>query len=73
MADPIQIQQIRATTEKLNGFTGKDGSAELRARLAKQLGLPLRITPKAMLDIINKAYGVDEYKKAAEKVRRSPV
>ena len=25
MADPIQIQQIRATTEKLNGFTGKDG------------------------------------------------
>ena len=56
-----------------DGFTGKDGSAELRARLAKQLGLPLRITPKAMLDIINKAYGVDEYKKAAEKVRRSPV
>lgn len=56
-----------------DGFTGKDGSAELRARLAKQLGLPLRITPKAMLDIINKAYGIDEYKKAAEKVRRSPV
>lgn len=56
-----------------DGFTGKDGSAELRARLAKQLGLPLRITPKAMLDIINKAYGVDEYKKAAEKVRRSQV
>ena len=56
-----------------DGFTGKDGSAELRARLAKQLGLPLRITPKAMLDIINKAYGVDEYKKAAEKVRRGMV
>lgn len=56
-----------------DGFTGKDGSAELRARLAKQLGLPLRITPKAMLDIINKAYGIDEYKKAAEKVRRSLV
>ena len=56
-----------------DGFTGKDGSAEQRARLAKQLGLPLRITPKAMLDIINKAYGVDEYKKAAEKVRRGMV
>lgn len=56
-----------------DGFTGKDGSAELRARLAKQLGLPLRITPKAMLDIINKAYGIDEYKKAAEKVRRNIV
>ena len=56
-----------------DGFTGKDGSAELRARLAKQLGLPLRITPKAMLDIINKAYGIDEYKKAAEKVRRGMV
>lgn len=56
-----------------DGFTGKDGSAELRARLARQLGLPLRITPKAMLDIINKAYGVDEYKKAAEKVRRGMV
>lgn len=53
-----------------DGFTGKDGSAKLRARLAKQLGLPLRITPKAMLDIINKAYGIDEYKKAVEKVRR---
>ena len=52
-----------------DGFTGKDGSAELRARLAKQLGLPLRITPKAMLDIINKAYGVDEYKKAAEQIK----
>lgn len=56
-----------------DGFTGKDGSAELRARLAKQLGLPLRITPKAMLDIINKAYGIDEYKKAAEKVRHGMV
>ena len=52
-----------------DGFTGKDGSAELRARLAKQLGLPLRITPKAMLDIINKAYGVDEYKKAVEQIK----
>lgn len=52
-----------------DGFTGKDGSAELRARLAKQLGLPLRITPKAMLDIINKAYGIDEYKKAAEQIK----
>lgn len=52
-----------------DGFTGKDGSAKLRARLAKQLGLPLRITPKAMLDIINKAYGIDEYKKAAEQIK----
>lgn len=52
-----------------DGFTGKDGSAELRVRLAKQLGLPLRITPKAMLDIINKAYGVDEYKKAVEQIK----
>lgn len=52
-----------------DGFTGKDGSAKLRVRLAKQLGLPLRITPKAMLDIINKAYGVDEYKKAVEQIK----
>lgn len=51
-----------------DGFCGKDGSAEKRARLARELGLPIRITPKAMLDIINKAYGAEEYKKAAKKI-----
>lgn len=47
-----------------DGLTGRPDSALRRRMLAQRLGLPLRISANAMLEIINRAYGGDEYRKA---------
>ncbi len=49
-----------------DGLSGKDDSLEKRRQLAKVLGLPVRISANAMLDLLNSAIGYDEYKKALE-------
>lgn len=54
-----------------DGFSGKDGSSEKRLLLAKLLDLPKRISPKAMIDIINKAYSLEEYQTAVDKINKS--
>ncbi|MBQ2932879.1 MAG: DUF4093 domain-containing protein [Clostridia bacterium] len=49
-----------------DGLSGKDDSLEKRRQLAKVLGIPVRISANAMLDLLNSAIGYDEYKKALE-------
>ena len=56
--------QLTKATLYEDGLAGRDDSAELRRHLAAVLGLPARISANALIDIINKAYGYDEYKKA---------
>lgn len=51
-----------------DGLTGGDESAEKRRKLARVLGLPVRISTNALIEILNKAYGYEEYKKAVEKI-----
>lgn len=47
-----------------DGLSGGEGSSEKRRKLVKALGLPLRLSANAMLDILNSAIGYEEYKKA---------
>ncbi|MDO4744344.1 MAG: DUF4093 domain-containing protein [Clostridia bacterium] len=47
-----------------DGLSGGEGSSEKRRKLVKALGLPLRMSANAMLDILNSAIGYEEYKKA---------
>ncbi len=51
-----------------DGLTGGEESAEKRKRLAHMLGLPSRISTNALLEILNKVYGYDEYRAALKKL-----
>ena len=51
-----------------DGLSGGEGSGERRRALAKSLGLPLRISANALLEILNSAIGFEEYKKALKKI-----
>ncbi len=46
-----------------DGFSGKEDSAEKRAILAKKMNLPPSMSANALLDLINKIYGKEEYEK----------
>ncbi len=50
-----------------DGLTGKENSAEMRSKVARILGLPVDMTPNAMLEAIKAAYSMEEYKSAVEK------
>lgn len=52
-----------------DGLIGGEGSAPLRRALSAYLSLPPRISTKAMLEIINRIYGRDEYRAALLKVK----
>ena len=43
------------------GLSGREGSAEKRARLIKQLGLPERLTADALLDVLNATMSREEF------------
>ena len=64
----IKIDKARFFSD---GLSGKADSAEKRKRLAKILGLPVRISANAMLDIINKSIGLEKYESAIEKINES--
>lgn len=52
-----------------DGFSGRANSAELRQKLCRELSLPPRISANALLDMINKVYGAEEYKDAVKKIK----
>ena len=43
------------------GLSGRDGSAEKRAQLIKQLGLPERLTADGLLDVLNATMSREEF------------
>lgn len=47
-----------------DGLSGKSDSLKLRRAVLKELNLPLRLSPNAMIELINKADMYDEYKEA---------
>lgn len=51
-----------------DGFSGKSDSADKRKSLAKALSLPPNISANAMLEIINKIYGKEEYDKIKNRI-----
>ena len=43
------------------GLSGREGSAEKRTRLVKQLGLPERLTADGLLDVLNATMSREEF------------
>ncbi len=51
-----------------DGISGGDNSSETRKRLAKELGLPEKISSSALLKIINSYMTYEEYRNAVENI-----
>lgn len=54
-----------------DGFSGRADSGERRKKLAVILGLPVRISANAMLDIINKSIGREKYETAVKEINKN--
>ena len=54
-----------------DGLVGGSNSAELRSRLAVQLGLPASLTANALIEAINMLCSEQEYQEAVDTVRTS--
>lgn len=52
------------------GLSGGEQSFALRGALAKELGLPVRISANSMIDIINKTMTKEEFFSAVEKINK---
>ena len=61
---------ITKTTFYEEGLSGKEDSADLRKKLSKELGLPLRISANSLIEVLNTAFTIDEYRKAMDKIRK---
>ncbi len=67
------IKQGKKITKAImyqDGLSGGSESAEKRKKLVQILGLPIRMSANAMLEVLNSAIGYDEYKKALEKIHK---
>lgn len=54
-----------------DGLSGGKNSAELRKKLSQELSLPPRLSANAMMEIINRVYGYEKYKKALDKIKNN--
>ncbi len=63
-----QSKKITKAMLYADGLSGGNESAEKRKKLAKLLGLPVRMTANAMLNILNSAVGYEDYKAALAKI-----
>ena len=53
--------RIRKAGMYARGLSGREGSAEKRARLIKHLGLPERLTADGLLDVLNATMSREEF------------
>lgn len=53
--------KITKTDMYLKGLTGKEGSAELRAKLKRKLDLPEKLSTDGLLDVINALMSRDDF------------
>ncbi len=69
----IPAEQGKKITKAMlyeDGLSGSGDSAEKRKNLARILGLPVRLSANAMLDVLNSAIGYEEYKTALAKIEK---
>lgn len=62
------LEQVTKAEFYSDGFSGKEDSAEKREKLARRLSLPPLMSANAMLDMINKVYGAEEYRRIKDNI-----
>jgi len=62
---------ITKTMLYADGFSGRDDSQQKRIALAKELGLPARISANALIEVLNTAFSYEEYCAAADKINKN--
>lgn len=67
-ADKINEPQITKAMLYEDGLSGGEESVAKRKKLAQKLGLPVRISANALLEVLNIAIGYDEYKETLKKL-----
>ncbi len=65
-----QGQKITKAMMYEDGLSGSDASAEKRKKLSGVLGLPVRMSANAMLEVLNSAIGYEDYKSALAKIEK---
>ncbi len=68
---PKNDKPITKATLYEDGLTGKENSAQLRKKLSRELSLPPRLSAGGIIEIINRVYGYERYKKALDKIKGS--
>ena len=68
-----QGREITHTDFFEDGISGGENSSEIRKNLAKELGLPEKISSSSLLKIINSYMTYDEYRKAVENMKSDNV
>lgn len=70
VADAYRVYEPQITKAMLyeDGLSGGEESATKRKKLAQRLGLPVRISANALLEVLNLAIGYDEYKETLKKL-----
>ena len=53
-----------------DGLSGKDDSTQKRIKLAKALGLPMRISANALINVLNRAFTYEEYRREIDKINK---
>ncbi len=66
--DKMNEPQITKAMLYEDGLSGGEESAAKRKKLAQKLGLPVRISANALLEVLNLAIGYDEYKETLKKL-----
>lgn len=67
-AEKVSEPQITKAMLYEDGLSGGEESAVKRKKLAQKLGLPVRISANALLEVLNFAIGYDEYKETLKKL-----
>lgn len=70
VVDAERVNEPKITKAMLyeDGLSGGEESAAKRKKLAQKLGLPVRISANALLEVLNSAIGYDEYKETSKKL-----
>ncbi len=67
-AEKVSEPQITKAMLYEDGLSGGEESAVKRKKLVQKLGLPVRISANALLEVLNFAIGYDEYKETLKKL-----
>ncbi|MBQ7097775.1 MAG: DUF4093 domain-containing protein [Clostridia bacterium] len=54
-----------------DGLSGREDSVQKRIKLAKALGLPLRISANALIEVLNTAFTYEEYRTEVDKINKN--